>query len=108
MSLGKTSRPEADYGAQHHAGGDASTTDQVAQAAHAAIDKAAANLAHAERALREAQAAAGVKVSEVSTQARQLGGDSLASVRQYVHEHPARSVGIAFAAGYLLSVLLKK
>lgn len=99
---------ESGFDTKYHAGGDTSTTDHMAQAAHAAVDKAAANLAQAERALREAQAAAGIKISDMSEQARQIGNESLSSVRQYVDQHPARAVGIAFAAGYLLSVLLKK
>lgn len=93
---------------EHQAGADTSATDHMAKAAHAAVDKAAVNLAQAERALREAQTAAGIKASDMSEQARQIGSESWSSVRHYVDQHPARSVGIAFATGYLLSVILKK
>ncbi len=103
-----TPQKKSGFENKSHAGDDASTTDHMAQAAHATVDKAAANLAQAERALREAQIAAGTKVSDMSEQARQMGSESLSSVRKYVDQYPVRSVGIAFATGYLLSVILKK
>ncbi len=92
----------------HEADVDASTTAHLAEAAHAAVDKAAANLASAERALRDAQASAGIKISDISSQAQQVGSESLSSMNSYIEKNPTRAVGIAFAAGYLLSVILKK
>lgn len=85
-----------------------STTDHVAQAAHEAVDKAASNLAHAEAALRDAQKAAGVKVGNAAAQAGQMSQESVSAIKRYVNHNPVQSVGIAFATGYLLSVLLKK
>ena len=94
--------------ATHEADGDASTTAHLAEAAHAAVDKAAANLANAERALRDPHASAGIKISDISSHAQQVGSESLSSMNSYIERNPTRAVGIAFAAGYLLSVILKK
>jgi ElaB/YqjD/DUF883 family membrane-anchored ribosome-binding protein len=87
---------------------DASTTAKMASAAHTAVDIAAENLAHAEKALREARIAAGEKVIDTAKQAQSYSEDAVASVRAYIDLYPLRSVGIAIAAGFLLSALLKK
>ena len=87
---------------------DSSTTARVAEAAHAAVDAAAANLAHAEKALREARANAGLTASEAVHHAQVATEDTLASARRYIEENPLRAVGIALAAGYLASVILRK
>lgn len=108
MSVTTTSQPESGLNNPQRTNGKSTTTDHVAKAAHASVDKAAANLASAERALRDAQEAAGVKVSDMSAQAQQIGLESLSSVRKYVGQHPVQSVGIALASGYLLSLILKK
>lgn len=83
------------------------TTAKVASAAHSAVDIAAENLAHAEKALREAKVAAGEKVSETAHHAKAYSEDALATVKTYIHLYPLRSVGIAIATGYVLSKLLK-
>jgi ElaB/YqjD/DUF883 family membrane-anchored ribosome-binding protein len=85
-----------------------SATAKVASAAHTAVDVAAENLAQAERALREAQAAVGEKVTDTAKQARSISEDALESVKVYIDLYPLRSVGIALAAGFLLSSLLRK
>jgi ElaB/YqjD/DUF883 family membrane-anchored ribosome-binding protein len=85
-----------------------STTAKVASAAHTAVDVAAENLAQAEKALREARAAVGEKVTDTAKQARSYSEDALESVKVYIDLYPLRSVGIALAAGFLLSSLLKK
>jgi ElaB/YqjD/DUF883 family membrane-anchored ribosome-binding protein len=85
-----------------------STTAKVASAAHNAVDIAAANLAVAEKALREARIAAGQKASDTADEAKSFADDAVASANAYIKLHPLRSVGIALAAGYLLSALLKK
>ncbi len=88
--------------------GESSTTDRMAQAAHNAVDIAAANLAQAEEALREARHAAGITASESARQAQAVTEESLNSAREYIQANPLRAVGIALAAGFLTSVLLRK
>ena len=94
--------------AQDAGDNDLSSTAKLASAAHAAVDIAAANLEQAERALREAQIAAGQKVHDGAKQAQSYSEDALASVKAYIDLYPLRSVGIALAAGFLISSLLKK
>jgi ElaB/YqjD/DUF883 family membrane-anchored ribosome-binding protein len=84
------------------------TTAKVASAAHTAVDIAAENVAHAEKALRDARAAVGEKVTETAKHARSYSEDALESVKAYIDLYPLRSVGIALAAGFLISSLLKK
>ena len=85
-----------------------STTAKMASAAHSAVDIAAANLEQAEKALREARTAAGEKVHDSAKQAQSYSEDAVATVRTYIDLYPLRSVGMAVAAGFLLSSLLKK
>jgi ElaB/YqjD/DUF883 family membrane-anchored ribosome-binding protein len=84
------------------------TTAKVASAAHTAVDIAAENLAQAEMALREARMKAGEKVSETAEHAKSYSEDAVATVKAYVNLYPLRSLGMALAAGYLLSSLIKR
>jgi ElaB/YqjD/DUF883 family membrane-anchored ribosome-binding protein len=87
---------------------DPSTTAKLAAAAHSAVDIAAANLEQAEQALREARVAAGQKVHDGARQAQSLSEDAVSSVKAYIDLYPLRSVGIALAAGFLISSLIRK
>ncbi len=87
---------------------EAATTARVAEAAHAAVDIAAANLAQAEEALREARRAAGITVTEKAHQAQEATEESLHAITEYIQANPLRAVGIAAAAGFLTSILLRK
>lgn len=85
-----------------------STTAKLASAAHSAVDIAAANFEQAEKALREAQAAAGQKLHDGADRAKSYSADATDTVKTYIDLYPLRSVGIALAAGFLLSSLLRK
>ncbi len=87
---------------------DISATAKLASAAHAAVDIAAANLEQAEQALKEARIAAGQKVNDGAKQAQSISEDTISAVKAYIDLYPLRSVGIALAAGFLISSLLKK
>jgi ElaB/YqjD/DUF883 family membrane-anchored ribosome-binding protein len=100
----------ANYGATRKMEGanvESSTAAKVAAAAHSAVDVAAQNLEKAEQALREAREAAGAKANATVRQARSYSEHAASSVKEYIHEYPLRSLGIAVAAGYLLLALLK-
>lgn len=84
------------------------TTDKIASATHTAVDVAVENLAHAEKALREARSAVGEKVTDTARQAQSYSEDAVATVKAYINLYPLRSVVIAVAAGYLLTSVLKK
>lgn len=70
--------------------------DRLSQSAHDAVDRAsAAASAYAER------------FGEKSEQWMQMPQDWLETARDYVRENPLQAVGIAAAAGYLLSILMR-
>ena len=83
-------------------------TSKLAAAAHSAVDIAAQNFAQAEKALREARVAAGIKVSETAEHAHDYSEAALADMKAYVERYPMRSVGIALATGFLLSAVLHR
>lgn len=89
-------------------GDGASNTAKMASAAHSAVDIAAANLEQAEKALQEARETAGEKVHDSARQAKAYSEDAVAGVKTYIDLYPLRSVGIAVAAGFLLSAVLRK
>ena len=87
---------------------EASRVDRIAGAAHTAVDKSASALAQGEHALRGAQETAGAIATEAADQIHRYSDQSLSDIKHYISEHPAKSLGIAIAGGFLLSNLLKR
>ena len=72
------------------------TVDRLSQSAHEAVNRAAnAASAYAER------------FGEKGEEWMQMPQDWLDTARDYVRENPLQAVGIAAAAGYLLSILMR-
>jgi ElaB/YqjD/DUF883 family membrane-anchored ribosome-binding protein len=72
------------------------TVDRLSQSAHDAVDRAAsAASAYAER------------FGEKGEELMQMPQDWLDTARDYVRENPLQAVGMAVAAGYLLSILMR-
>jgi ElaB/YqjD/DUF883 family membrane-anchored ribosome-binding protein len=90
------------------AAADSSTTARMATAAHSVVDTMGSNLEHAESSLRDAGEAAADKASEAIRQAKSYSEDAVSSVTEYIHLYPLRSMGIAVAAGYLISALTRR
>jgi len=84
------------------------TTSRAAQAAHEVIDDTAAKAEPVELQLREKAANAGEKVEATHEKAREQLDQSLAKAESFVKEKPLASAGIAFAAGLLVSALLRR
>jgi len=73
------------------------TVDRLTQTAHQAVDRAAgAASAYAER------------FGEKGEALMQMPKDWLDGARDYVRENPLQVVGMAVAAGYLLSILMRR
>jgi ElaB/YqjD/DUF883 family membrane-anchored ribosome-binding protein len=73
------------------------TVDRLSQSAHQAVDRAAsAAAAYAER------------FGDKGEELMQMPQDWLETARDYVRENPMQAVGIAVAAGYLLSILMRR
>ena len=72
------------------------TVDRLSQSAHDAVDRAAsAASTYAER------------FGEKGEELMQMPQDWLDTARDYVRENPLQAVGVAVAAGYLLSILMR-
>lgn len=70
--------------------------DRLSQSAHQSVDRAA-----------EAAAAAADRFSEKADELYAMQQDWIESGREYVREHPVAAIGLAVAAGYLLSMLMR-
>lgn len=73
------------------------TTDRVAEMAHHTVDRVAERAAQAEERVRQG-----------TEHAETVGRDAADSVGRYMREHPMASLGIAAAAGFILSSLLRR
>lgn len=83
-------------------------TEQAATAAHSAVDRAADKAARAEERVRGAAAAGGERLRESGEEARVTAERALDHVRQYTRDNPFAAAGIAFAAGMILSRLMRR
>ena len=84
------------------------TTDRLAGAAHAAIDKAADSVKGAEKRAREVASDASDRLHETADRARTEGEKLAKSLKDYTGKHPVASLGIAFAAGVVIASLLRR
>lgn len=84
------------------------TTRRAAKTAHDVIDETAAKAEPVELQLREKAATAGEKVGATQEKAREQLDESLAKAEKFVKEKPFASAGIAFAAGIVVSTLLRR
>ena len=84
------------------------TTERVAKTAHDVIDETAAKTAPVEVKLRDKATHAGEKVEATQEKARDQIDESLEKMESFVKERPVTSAGIAFAAGVLVSTLLRR
>lgn len=86
---------------------DKRVTDNVAKAAHDAVDKLAGHAGEAEGKLRQAAASGEQQLRERSSEARESTEQALDQLREYTRENPLKAAGIAFAAGMIISRLMK-
>jgi ElaB/YqjD/DUF883 family membrane-anchored ribosome-binding protein len=82
--------------------------DVVSDKAHAGIDRLSASAHHA---VDRAAGAATIAADRLGAKSRELlsAGDEWVDVtRGYVRDHPLAALGVALAAGYLLSRMLSR
>jgi ElaB/YqjD/DUF883 family membrane-anchored ribosome-binding protein len=84
------------------------TTDNVADAAHDAVERAADSVAKAEERIRLKAAATERQFREKTTEARATTERAIDQMRQYTQEKPLAAAAIAFAAGLVVSRLLSR
>lgn len=71
--------------------------DRLSKGAHDTIDRAA-----------DYAASAADRVSEKYDELYQMQEDWVEAGREYVREHPVAALGMALAAGYLLSMIMRR
>lgn len=86
----------------------APTAKRVASIAHETIDKASGKAEEVERKLRAEADRLAEKSSETAADAKKQLDDSLNRVEGFVKERPFAAAGIAFAAGVVGALLLKR
>lgn len=101
MAQGRTRNSE-DIDDRHPA------TDQLASMAHDTVDRVAGAAANAEHRVRGAAARTADQAREMQDQARSAADEGVRRARSYIETNPVLSAGIAFAAGVILSSLLRR
>jgi ElaB/YqjD/DUF883 family membrane-anchored ribosome-binding protein len=101
---GETAEPATEQSRKelHHA------ADRLAARAHQTIDKAAGAASGAEGQIRRAAARAAVRARALEGQAKDSADRNMRKLRTYIEHNPLTSAGLAFAAGVLLSKLLRR
>ncbi len=82
-------------------------TERVTQAAHDAIDSIKEPAAEAERKLRDLGSKAERQVREKKEYARTRTDELLSEAKDYAQRQPLAAAGIAFAAGILVSRIIR-
>lgn len=83
-------------------------TDQVAAMAHDTVERVAGAAATAENRVRGAAARTVDQAREMQEEARAAADQGVRKARSYIEANPVMSAGIAFAAGVILSSLLRR
>jgi ElaB/YqjD/DUF883 family membrane-anchored ribosome-binding protein len=83
-----------------------STIDKVSDAVHPAVDRITASAHQAVDKMANAANTAAEAIGEKSEKMKEVKSRMMADACSYVQEHPLASVGMALAAGFLLSRLL--
>lgn len=84
------------------------TTDSIASAAHDLVDRLARSASHAEREIRDGSQRAKQRARDVEREARHRKDEWVGEAERFVERHPVASAGIAFAAGVVLSSMLRR
>ena len=89
-------------------GNSGSTTDRLASMAHESIDRVTLKANRAETEMRDTAARTAEGVKNLEEQALDTARDGLHKSQAYIEKNPLMSAGIAFAAGALLSMLIRR
>ncbi len=90
------------------ASGDHATTDRISERAHESVDQFAKTAGKAEERIRHEAADAEARVRDAGQKAKARSDETLHSISVFVQENPLMSLGIAFAAGSLVSALRRR
>lgn len=84
---------------------DERVTDRAARGAHETIDRVAEHARSTEDRLRESASHAGERARATAEQVRERGREYGDDIQRFVVARPLMALGIAFAAGWLISRL---
>ncbi|BDF96422.1 MULTISPECIES: hypothetical protein [Pseudoalteromonas] len=87
---------------------EAPLTDKATSAAHLAVDALSSKAATAEQSIRHGAASSAETLSEKQKVAREKLTEYSGKTRQLASENPLATAGIAFAAGMLVTALLRR
>lgn len=87
------------------ASGDHATTDRLSERAHESVDKVAKTAGKAEERIRDEARDAGARVREAGHKVKERSDETLRSISVFVQDNPLIALGVAFAAGTLVSAL---
>jgi ElaB/YqjD/DUF883 family membrane-anchored ribosome-binding protein len=94
-------------GIKHAESGAHHTIDKAAEAARPAVDRIASGAHHAVDGVANAANQASETLSAKGKQIKEAQAHILDYSREYMREHPVAALGIAAAAGFVLSSLLR-
>ncbi|WP_213996621.1 DUF883 family protein [Arsukibacterium sp.] len=83
-------------------------TERASEAAHHAVDAMAEKAASAEDTLRKTAASSKATIDQKQEELKMQMQSSYERSKQFAHENPLAAAGIAFAAGMLVSALLRR
>jgi ElaB/YqjD/DUF883 family membrane-anchored ribosome-binding protein len=89
-------------------GNSSPATDHLASMAHESIDRVKPKASRIETELRDAAAKTADDVRHTEEQVLDAAKTGLESAQAYIEKNPLMSAGIAFAAGALLSMLVRR
>jgi ElaB/YqjD/DUF883 family membrane-anchored ribosome-binding protein len=89
-------------------GNGGSAADDLASMAHESIDRMTPKVKRAENAIRDTAARTAEGARQLEEQALDTARDGLHKAQASIEQNPLLSAGIAFAAGALLSLLIRR
>jgi len=83
-------------------------TDRLTAMAHETVDQVSTAASRAEQQVRGAAARTAEQAKEYTDQAAELADEGVTKVKSYVETNPLMAAGIAFAAGVIISSLIRR
>ena len=87
---------------------EAPTTDKVRRAAHEAVDAVSDKASGFERKVRDESEKVGNRLGEEREEITETVEDTLKKVESYIRREPVKAAGMAFAAGALAALILRR
>jgi ElaB/YqjD/DUF883 family membrane-anchored ribosome-binding protein len=90
------------------ASSDHATTDRLSESAHESVDHIAESAGKAEERIRHGASEAKTRVMDAGEKVKERSDDTLHAIFNFVGENPLTAIGLAFAAGALVTALKRR